>query len=113
MSEPAGELGKIHAGTYSYGHPQCSGNGENQSRAGDGICHSTARFAHRVWELCEKVPVERSRTAINQIAEDSDEGKEHDKGGETDQQRSYVVSRPPAPCIPGTIAHVPSPARHG
>ena len=85
-------LRQVDAGPDAQGHPQNTGQSENECRSDDRIGHSPAGFAHRLRRLRQKSPVDRSDSAIDQIGEDCEQRHQHQNDRQHGHSRHEVVS---------------------
>ncbi len=77
----AAVLREVDTRTHAHRHSQNAGQGENKSRAHDGIGHSPARFAHRLRSLGEEGPVDRPDAAIDKVGEYRKQRHQHQDDG--------------------------------
>jgi len=93
------ELCDVDAGGDADGDAHEAGEGEDDSRADDGVGHAAALFTNRSRDVGEEVQVEGTRAFVDQVEENGEQRyKDHD-GGEDRQTGDEVVDHSAAGAV--------------
>ncbi len=82
---------EVDSRAYSEGHSNQARDPKNESRAHDGIRHSTARFAYGLRSLSQESPIDGSEASVKQIAKDGNQRHQHQHHCHHGQAGHYMV----------------------